>query len=132
MSKWCVKICLIGEVSSSLSGMRREERNRCSLTTNQCHQYSYVVESVSCVDLYTEARLKERLIFQRCADLSVDDGGDKMVTTLNRFVTRCSHREILFALTHIDVVDIRIVLCFGCDTDRYIKKFDCAKEVGAR
>ena len=44
---------LNGEVSSSLSGMRREERNRCSLTTNQCHQYSYVVESVSCVDLYT-------------------------------------------------------------------------------
>ena len=97
-----------------------------------CTRLHFVVEGDSLQLSYTEARLKERFIFQRCADLSVDDGGDKMVTILNRFVTRGSHREILFALTNIDGVQIRIVLCFGFDTDRYIKKFYCAKEVGAR
>ena len=31
----------------------RKSGDRCSLTTNQSHQHSCVVESVSCVDLYT-------------------------------------------------------------------------------
>ena len=31
---------------------------------------------------WIESRLKERLNFERCADLGVDDGVDKMVTIL--------------------------------------------------
>ena len=59
---------------------------------------------------------RKGFFFQRCGDLGVDDGGDKMVTILNRFVTRGSHRKVLFALINIDGVDIRIVLCCDCVT----------------
>ena len=81
-----------------------------------CSQFHFVVEGDSLQLSYTEARLKERLIFQRCADMGVDDGGDKMVTIKNRFVTRGSHREFVFALITIDGVDIRIVPFCGCVT----------------
>ena len=76
------------------------------MTTHYCWRpranLEVVVESVSCVDLCTiisfsdgdsvqltviESRLKEKLNFERCADLGVDDVVDKMVTILNRLVT---------------------------------------------
>ena len=45
---------LIGELLSSFSETHDWKIcDKCSLTTNQSHQHSCVVESVSCVDLYT-------------------------------------------------------------------------------
>ena len=64
---------------------------------------------------WIESRLKERLNFERCADLGVDDGVDKMVTILCRLVTWSNqtgietnprHREVLHARMSMDGFDI--------------------------
>ena len=96
-----------------------------------------VVESVSFVDLCTiiptegdsvqlmwiESRLKERLNFERCTDLGVDDG-DRMVTILNRLVTWSNqmgmevnprHREVVLARMSMDGFHICTVLGFVCE-----------------
>ena len=61
--------------------------------------------------MWIESRLKEGLNFERCADLGVDDGVDKMVTILNRLATWSSqieieadprHQEILLAQMNLD------------------------------
>ena len=43
----------------------------------------FTVESDSVQLMCIEPRLKEKLKFERCADLGIDDGDDKMVTIMS-------------------------------------------------
>ena len=64
---------------------------------------------------WIESRLKEGLNFERCADLRVDDGVDKMVTILSRLVTWSNQTGILLARMSMNGFDICVVLCCGCE-----------------
>ena len=99
---------LTGEFSNSLSEVRKEtyswktkwrhvfvNHKPQSSTVVCCHERElcgfvhgddYIIKGDSVQLMWIESRLKERLNFERCADLGVDDG-DRMVTILNRLVT---------------------------------------------
>ena len=80
---------------------------------------------------WIESRLKERWNFERCADLGVDDGVDKMVTILYRLVTWSNqmgneanprHRGVLLARMSMDGFDTCIVLCCGCEMQNHTSR----------
>ena len=98
---------VLGELSCSLSGMRKEVRNwekkwrqvfinhKPKSSTFVCCRdrelcgfvHDHVIIGGYSVQLTCiESRLKERLDFRRRADLSVDDGDGSTVTILNRLV----------------------------------------------
>ena len=54
----------------------------------------FITEGDSVHMTWIESRIKERLNFERCADLDVDDGNNKMVTILNRSATWGNQIEI--------------------------------------
>ena len=124
---------LIVELSNSLSEIRKEthywktewrdvfvNRKPKSSTVMSCHER----ELCGLVHNQIEAQEAQGLNFERCADLRVDDGVDKMVTILNRLVTWSNqmrieanprHLEVLLARMSMDRFDICIVLCDGCE-----------------
>ena len=76
---------------------------------------------------WIESRLQERLNFERCADEGVDDGVDKMVTILNRFVTWSnqvgieavpSHRDVLLVDEHGRIQHPHCLVRWVRDADR--------------
>ena len=123
---------LTGELSNSLSEIRKEthywktkwrgvfvNHKPKSSTVMCCHErelcglvHNHFIVTVDSVQLvWIESRLKEVLNFERCADLRVDDGVDKMVTILSRLVTWSNqmrieanprHREVLLARMSMD------------------------------
>ena len=64
------------------SGSCRRERELCGFV----HDH-FITEGDSVQLTWIQSRLMERLNFERCADLCVDDGVDKMVMNLNRLAT---------------------------------------------
>ena len=140
---------LLGELSRSLSGMRTEACNwekklqevfddNTLLLATTCQSRScrrdrelcgfvhdhFISEGDSVQLTWIESRLKEKLNFERCADLGVDDGVDKMVTILNRLVIWSNqmgieanprHRQVLLARMSADGFDICTVLCCGIE-----------------
>ena len=137
MSKWCAKTCLENCRVRCL-----ECEQKCALETllvattyqsRSCRRelelcgfvHDHFMSEGDSVQLtWIESRLKERLNFERCADLGVDDGVDQMVTILNRLVTwskqmgieaKPRHREVLLARMSMDGFDICTVLCCGCE-----------------
>ena len=135
---------LLGELSSSLSGMREavciweklqnvlihhkpkssavvccQERELCGFV----HDRFITFDSDSLQLMWIESRLKEELNLRR-ADFGVDDGDGKTVVILTRSVTWSNqleveadsrHRDILFVQVNLDGFDMCIVLCYGCE-----------------
>ena len=153
---------LTGELSNALSEIRKETHNWKTKwrhvfvnripqlsTVVCCHEHElcgfvhgddFIIAGDSVQLMWIESRLKERLNFERCVDLGVDDG-DRMVTILNRLVTWSNqvgieavprHRDILRADEHGRIRHLHCLMRWARDADRHIKKFDCANELGAR
>ena len=129
---------LTGELSDSLSEIRKEthtwktkwrrvfvnhkpksstvvlcrERELCGFV----HGDDFIIITSDYVQLIRiEPRLKERLDFDRCADLGVDDGVDTTVTILSRLATWNDLTGIVPARMSMDGFEICVVLCSGCE-----------------
>ena len=73
------------------------------------HGEDFIILGDSVQLMWIESRLKERLNFERCADLRVDDGVDKTVTIFSHLVS--NQTGILLARMSMDGFDI----CCGCE-----------------
>ena len=163
MSKWYVCQDLTGELSNSLSEIRKEthswktkwrhvfvKHKPKSSTVVCCHERElcgfvhgddFIFTGDSVQLMWIESRLKERLNFEQCADLGIDDG-DRMVTILNRLFVDLEHPERnrgsfapsrLLACGRVWMDSTSALSCaMGARSRRHIKEFDCAKKLGGR
>ena len=138
---------LTGELSNSLSEIRKwrrvfvnykpksstvvccHERELCGFV----HEDDFIITGDSVKLTWIESRLKERLNFEQCVDLGVDDGVDKTVTILSLLATWNDLAGIVLAKMSTDGFNfctiVRCVWEMQTDTSR---NFDCANEMGVR